>query len=155
MKKIAFFLENEKETVRLANNFGFICKRGVCFFLYGELGVGKTTFVRGFLNGLGYKKHVISPTYTLVNAYKFLSYSVYHFDFYRIKYKEELKFIGIQDLLNEKNIYLIEWPENGYNLLPLPDIKIYFSYKKKGIKAIFNSYSKKGKIMLKKAKYFL
>lgn len=154
MKKITFLLKNKNRTIKLANFLSSFCKQDFCFFLYGSLGVGKTTFARGFLEGLGYNGNVISPTYNLVKLYQFSYFCVYHIDFYRIKSKEELRYIGIQDLLNYKNIYLIEWPENGCDFIPSPDIKIYFSYAKKGIIVDLFSISKKGKTMIEKLKYF-
>ena len=89
-------------------------------FLIGDLGAGKTTLARGILRGLGFDGHVKSPTYTLVEPYEFGSTRVYHFDFYRIKDREELEYIGLDDLLGERAIKLIEWPERAFGRLPTP-----------------------------------
>lgn len=89
-------------------------------FLIGELGAGKTTLARGILRGLGFDGHVKSPTYTLVEPYEFGSTRVYHFDFYRIKDREELEYIGLDDLLGERAVKLIEWPEHAFDRLPPP-----------------------------------
>jgi len=89
-------------------------------FLVGDLGAGKTTLARGILRGLGFDGHVKSPTYTLVEPYEFGAMRVYHFDFYRIKDREELEYIGLDDLLGERAIKLIEWPERAFGRLPLP-----------------------------------
>jgi tRNA threonylcarbamoyladenosine biosynthesis protein TsaE len=90
-------------------------------FLEGELGAGKTTLARGILRGLGFAGHVKSPTYTLVEPYEFASQRVYHFDFYRIRDAEELEYIGLDDLLGERAIKLVEWPERAFGRLPRPN----------------------------------
>jgi tRNA threonylcarbamoyladenosine biosynthesis protein TsaE len=92
--------------------------------LHGDLGAGKTTLARGILRGLGFSGHVKSPTYTLVEPYEFGPIRVYHFDFYRIKDREELEYIGLDDLLGERAIKLVEWPERAYGRLPTPQCVI-------------------------------
>jgi tRNA threonylcarbamoyladenosine biosynthesis protein TsaE len=96
-------------------------RRDELVFLEGELGAGKTTLARGILRGLGFAGHVKSPTYTLVEPYEFDTQRVYHFDFYRIKDPEELEYIGLDDLLGERAIKLVEWPERASGRLPRPD----------------------------------
>ena len=72
------------------------------------------------MRGLGFTGHVKSPTYTLVEPYEFGATRVYHFDFYRIKDREELEYIGLDDLLDEHAIKLVEWPERAWERLPPP-----------------------------------
>jgi len=92
--------------------------------LEGELGAGKTTLARGVLRGLGFVGPVKSPTYTLVEPYEFGAIRVYHFDFYRIRDPEELEYVGLDDLLAERAIKLVEWPERAFGRLPTPQCSI-------------------------------
>ena len=93
-------------------------------FLRGGLGAGKTTLVRGVLRGLGYAGAVKSPTYTLLEPYDFQGRKVYHLDFYRIADPQELSFIGIDELVADTALRLVEWPERCGGRLPQPDLDI-------------------------------
>ncbi len=108
------------------------CEPPLTLFLFGQLGVGKTTFVRGFLQGLGYTGKVKSPSYTLVESYEIQKKLIFHFDFYRIQDPRELDLIGIQDYCEPQAIFLIEWPEKGAQLLPPVDLACYFEFADKG-----------------------
>jgi len=93
-------------------------------YLRGDLGVGKTTLVKGIVRGLGYDGAVTSPTYTLVENYSFPQLEVFHFDLYRLKSADELEFLGLRDMLVEPVLALVEWPENGETVLPAASYEI-------------------------------
>ncbi len=117
-------IPNETAMLALGKKLAAVCDRAI-IFLHGELGAGKTTLTRGFLQGLGVKNHVKSPTYTLVESYQLNDRMIYHFDFYRVRDPRELDFMGIQDYFDQDALCLIEWPEQGGNLLPAPDLSCY------------------------------
>lgn len=86
--------------------------------LYGDLGVGKTAFVRGFVSVVSPNSVVRSPTFALVREYPALPRPVFHFDFYRINSEDDLVSIGFDDYLSRGGICLCEWSENIEEYLP-------------------------------------
>lgn len=129
-KKLAGLLAREISKTR------FKSKDALVIALHGNLGAGKTTFVQGFLRGLGVKSKITSPTFVIVKSYKVKSYKVYHIDCYRIKKPTELVLLGIKEIFSPpaggpKNIVLIEWPERIKKLLPKNIFKINFKHGKK------------------------
>jgi tRNA threonylcarbamoyladenosine biosynthesis protein TsaE len=96
------------------------------FYLHGDLGAGKTTWVRGVLNALGYKGRVKSPTYTLVEPYHVAGLDLRHFDLYRLQNEEEWDSAGFRDEFDGHNIFFIEWPERAEGFLPKEDVSIEF-----------------------------
>ena len=126
--KQGIFLKDEAATLKFAADFAHKIKSPCVIFLMGELGAGKTTFVRGFLQGLGYQGRVKSPTYTLVESYEINDCKIFHFDCYRLAHPQELEFIGVSDYFSEKAIFLIEWPEKAEGFLPEADYQLVFTY---------------------------
>ena len=126
-------LSSEKNTEELANKLLKKLKLGNIIFLYGEMGVGKTTFVRYLINGLQkINKEAIteitSPTFNLLNEYKIGQIKINHYDLFRIKSAEELKNLNLFEDIS-KTVTLIEWPqiiaEKPENL-----IELIFEYEK-------------------------
>jgi len=112
----------------LGGDFSSYCPNGSLIYLQGELGTGKTTWVRGFLRGFGYTGNVKSPTYTLVEPYQFNGRQVYHFDLYRLEDPQELETIGFRDYLDGQGICLVEWPEKAKGVLVTPDLWLKIDY---------------------------
>ena len=112
-------LPDPAATAALAAALAARAQMGDVIALSGGLGVGKTTFARGFIEALssGETPEVPSPTFTLVQAYEFTDATVYHFDLYRIERAEECYELGIEDAFAE-GISLIEWPDRLGSLLP-------------------------------------
>lgn len=122
-------------------------------FMNGPLGAGKTTLARGFLHGLDYKKHVKSPTYTLVESYPLNKVTVFHFDLYRLHDPHELEFMGIQDYFHDQAICLIEWPEKGEGILPAPDLLCDIEMHKDGRKMKCVAATDKGAAIIDRLTY--
>ena len=101
---------------------------GDIFFLEGNLGAGKTSFVRALLQSLGFSGPVKSPTYSLMESYSFPDFSIHHLDLYRLKDPSELEYLDLEDLLKQPSIFFIEWPEQGLGYLPSPTKILKFAH---------------------------
>ena len=124
-------LSSEKKTEELAGKFLKKIKPGCFVFLYGEIGVGKTTFVRFLINSLQEKfsqkiTEIPSPTFNLVHEYKIKDFTVMHYDLYRLINASEIENIGLFE--NDKNtILFVEWPKI-IEKKPQKIIELYFNY---------------------------
>ncbi|CAA0215434.1 ATPase [Acinetobacter baumannii] len=117
-------LNHEEDTQRLAQALAQHVQAGV-IYLIGDLGAGKTTLTRYFLQALGHKGSVKSPTYTLVEPYKINNKEIFHFDLYRLNDSYELELMGIRDYLDIQDaLFLFEWPSKGGDEIPEADIII-------------------------------
>ena len=115
------YLNSAEETEQFGADLFKSLPSKCLIFLYGDLGAGKTTMVRGFLRAAGYNGTVKSPTYTLVEEYTIGDRKIFHFDLYRVVDPEELEWIGIRDYFDQDSICFIEWPDKGKGFLPEPD----------------------------------
>ena len=117
-------IKDEEAMLTAGKRLALQLKPGMLIFLFGALGAGKTTLVRGALRGFGHAGSVKSPTYNLVEEYNIDNNSIFHFDLYRLRDSEELEYMGIRDYFNDESICFVEWPEKGDGFLPSPDLKI-------------------------------
>lgn len=125
-------LPTESDTLALAARLAKRCRPGTVFCLYGDLGAGKTTFVRGFLRALGHKGVVPSPTFALVNEYPKLKPPVYHMDLYRVE-KGDPANLALAEYFDDPDaVALIEWPEAAEGLLPKKRVELRLAHRKAG-----------------------
>ena len=125
-------ITSEKYTKELAQKFTDYLKGGEFIFLYGEMGVGKTTFVKYFINEFQKKKNlhqteITSPTFSLLNEYQIDDLRIKHYDLFRIDNKEGTNNLNIFEKDN-KTITLIEWPQLIDNSKYIKFIKLTFRY---------------------------
>ena len=113
----SFVSKSERETEAFAESFAKTLKAGSVVAFEGDLGAGKTAFVRGLARGLGCTDSVSSPTFAIVNEYDG-ALPLFHFDMYRIETLGELYSIGFFEYLERGGVLAIEWSENIYSALP-------------------------------------
>lgn len=149
-RRIEYVLTDESATIEMGKRLAEVCCVPAVIFLKGQLGAGKTTLVRGLLQGLGVSGSVKSPTFTLVEPYQLTDCRVFHFDLYRLNDPEELEHIGLRDYFAEDSICLIEWPEKGQPKLPLPDLSCELNLDAAGRVVDLQAYSARGEAILGK-----
>jgi tRNA threonylcarbamoyladenosine biosynthesis protein TsaE len=113
-----FISKSSEETVALGRTYGSDARRGDVFALRGDLGAGKTQFVKGFVAGLDSNADVTSPTFVLIHEYSDGRLPVYHFDFYRVESREALSRLGFDDYIFGDGVSLIEWADRYSSLIP-------------------------------------
>lgn len=113
-----FILPTEQDMLDFGAPLAARMADGGVVYLSGDLGVGKTTLVRGLLRAMGYTGRVKSPSYGLVESYELENLTVHHLDLYRLGDPGEIEFLGIPDLLDEQSLLLVEWAEKGTGFLP-------------------------------------
>jgi tRNA threonylcarbamoyladenosine biosynthesis protein TsaE len=126
---------------------------GMVIYLTGELGAGKTTFARGILRGLGYPGNVKSPTYSLVELYKFSKLYLYHFDFYRIDDPIELDEAGLREHFGPGSVALVEWPENAAGAVAPADLRVWIRPERDGRRVELRGYTEAGRHCIEQFQY--
>ena len=122
MPMATYISHSPAETEALGEIFGRAAQRGLVIALSGDLGAGKTQFVRGLARGLGSPGRVHSPTFTLVNEYGGGRLTLFHLDLYRLETAEQIWSAGIEDYLSPAGVSVIEWVERlGAEGWPMKD----------------------------------
>lgn len=142
-----FNLPNERAMLDFGAFLSQLLPTQFIFNLFGPLGAGKTTLVRGIIKAAGYADKVKSPTYGIVESYELQGKTIYHFDLYRLKEAKELQHIGIRDYFDQA-ICLIEWAEKGENYLPRSDLDCYIEVLPNGRKIQLVAHSAAGNKIL-------
>lgn len=125
-------LPEEETTVNIASRLANVISAPLVLGFRGEIGAGKTTFIRAMLRALGIQGAIKSPTYALVESYLIKDLPIHHFDLYRIQEDVELEYIGFRDYLTNDGICCIEWPERAQHALDCIDIQLTLTSKGMG-----------------------
>ena len=113
-----FISKSADETMALGNTYARRAAQGDVFALSGDLGAGKTQFVKGFVAGLESNAEVTSPTFVLLHEYGGGRLPVYHFDFYRVENRDAILRLGFDDYVFGDGVSLIEWADRHAELIP-------------------------------------
>lgn len=123
MNKI-FFSNSPADTRKIAADLAGYLHGGEVIAFYGDLGMGKTCFVTGLAEGLGFSGEVSSPTFAIINEYSGGRLNLYHFDMYRISGWDDLYSTGYFEYMESGGVLAIEWSENIENALPEDAIRV-------------------------------
>lgn len=145
LEDLELHLPDEAATLALGAALAGSLEPGLSVHLKGDLGVGKTTLVRGVLRGLGWTGPVKSPTYALVELYAVSRLVLHHFDFYRFHDPREWIDAGFRESFNGSTVSLIEWPEKAGGLLPPADVEIVLASSGEGRSASLRARSAQGR----------
>ena len=134
---VATFISNSPgETQQFGRDFARKIDKGTVIGLKGELGTGKTQFVKGLAAGLGSAAEVTSPTFTLIHEYSGGRLPIYHFDFFRICHRESAERLGLEDYFFGEGVSVIEWADKFAELIPEDATWISFETKSETQRAI-------------------
>ena len=121
-----YHLSNISDYSKIFSEISFMMHKTVIVYLYGQVGAGKTTFVKSYLNYLDNNSEATSPTFSLVNEYTVKDLKIFHYDLYRINSIKELYEIGVDYYFEQAGLHFIEWPDKFTNELPVSDFDIHF-----------------------------
>ncbi len=154
MIKYQLITKSSQETERLASILARNLKGGEVIGLIGDLGGGKTTFVKGLALGLGIEEEILSPTFLLFKQYQTSKIILNHFDFYRIENIGEVLDIGFEEFIRHPQaVSVIEWADRVGRLLPEEKLIIKFDFiDENKRKLIFGGFGKKYKALISKLK---
>lgn len=137
-----FISNSPEETVALGRQYGQTASKGDVLALTGDLGSGKTQFVRGVVAGLESNADVSSPTFVLVHEYGGGRLPIYHLDFYRLESRDELLRLGFDDYVFGGGVTLIEWADRYSDLIPKEAKWIVFETKDENVRTISEAPAK-------------
>ena len=118
---MVYYSESAEQTQSLGEQFASGLKKGAVVLLKGEMGAGKTVFVKGVAKALGITERITSPTYAYMNDYDGV---LYHYDCYRLSSGEDAEGLGLTDYFYADGICVIEWSENIKDVLPKNCIEV-------------------------------
>ncbi|MDG6777749.1 tRNA (adenosine(37)-N6)-threonylcarbamoyltransferase complex ATPase subunit type 1 TsaE [Thiomicrorhabdus sp. zzn3] len=153
-EKRELFLSDEAETAAFAQQLARACEalesyqNGLMIYLKGDLGAGKSFLSRVFIQHFLPGQKVKSPTYTIVESYKYYKFSIHHLDLYRLCDPEELEYLAVRDLLSGNYVALVEWPQKAEGVLPNADLELNLSHETPGRRLLMRAYSEAGKALL-------
>lgn len=159
LAKAQIILANVPQVSMLANRFAQLLEQHAAIsnktpwivFLEGDLGTGKTTFVRACLQAMGETGKIKSPTYTILESYHIKQWQIFHLDLYRLADPEELNFLGIEDHFTSDTIFFVEWPKKGGNILPQPDFLLHYKFLAQGRALELTAFSQRALPLLESA----
>lgn len=142
ISKFSCILKTPEEMLGFAAELAGLCKTGDSILLYGDVGVGKTTFARGFIQAIAKtREEIVSPTFTLVQTYPLMNGGmVWHCDLYRLKNQNELIELGLDEAFDNA-IVLIEWPEIAASQLPHNSLSVRLDIRGQGRSVIITGDS--------------
>ncbi|WP_034410436.1 tRNA (adenosine(37)-N6)-threonylcarbamoyltransferase complex ATPase subunit type 1 TsaE [Derxia gummosa] len=152
---LAIELPDAAATDALGARFAAVLRAPLHLQLHGDLGAGKTSFIRATLRALGHTGPVRSPTYAIVEGYSLAPalrasendsrIAFYHFDFYRFNRDEDWLDAGLRDHFADNAVCAVEWPEQAGELLPPPDLALHLDYAGDGRHARLDAFSERGR----------
>jgi len=153
MKLIEIITQSQRETMQLGSRLAKLLKAGDIVCLYGDLGTGKTTLVKGMAKGLKINEaHVHSPTFVLMNLYEG-RIPLFHFDFYRLDDIEQIGMIGYDEFLYDNGIAVVEWAEKLKSLTPKEYLHIQLKHRNEDQRVIkMSARGKRYKEIIEKIK---
>ena len=133
----SYYLKNAEETFELGRTVAKSLSPNSVLCFYGNLGAGKTTFIKGIASGMGVQQdHVNSPTFQYLNIYSGSSYSLYHFDLYRLKDSSDFIELGFEEILTQGGISCIEWAERIHAIIPKQAVLISIAHREDGSRKV-------------------
>ena len=143
-----YVVPDEASMIALATRCSTCLMAPLLLTFKGDIGAGKTTFIRAMLRALGITGAIKSPTFSLVETYRHNDLLIHHFDLYRIQDEAELEYLGFRDFFSDEAICCIEWPERSSFCLGKADLACSFSMEGSGRRLDFNALTASGKNVL-------